>query len=205
MKSTILAFQVSARWKILAMKPGASFFSTTCSVMFIFSLSVGSFASLPTSMIMANPDAANKASTPISRPSCTFGTRPINIMMITVRNKSAAVERFSMAMRKMMGSDTNRIYLNARRSAPSMVCMALRICAVTSTIVPFAISEGWNWMPNKPIHRWAPLVDCPTISTAMSMTSEMTSAKGVTILKYLHLIFIVTIMNPTPKNSRMVW
>ena len=43
------------------------------------------------------------------------------------------------------------------------------------------------------------------MSTAMSMSSEKSKAKGVTSLKYLHFTFIVTIMKAVPTTSNNVW
>ena len=56
----------------------------------------------------------------------------------------AAVDKFSRPISTAMGNTIIRIYLKALLSAPSSRCIALRIWAVTSTMVPFAISEGWN-------------------------------------------------------------
>ena len=79
--------------------------------------------------------------------------------------------------------------------------MALRICAVASTKAPFAISDGWNFIPKIPTQRAAPFVLCPANSTHISINTDMISKKGVTILKYLHLMFSVTTMQKMPMSK----
>ena len=59
----------------------------------------------------------------------------------------------------------------------------LRICAVASTSVPLAISDGWKVMLPTPITRLAPLMLSPPISTHSRVTNETASRKGVTNLK----------------------
>ena len=111
---------------------------------------------------------------------------------------SAAVERFSNPMSRAVGNTMMRMYLKARLSAPSSRCMALRICAVTNTIVPFAISEGWNFSPNRLIQRPASLVFSPKNSTQNSMIPDISSRAGVINLKKRQGIFKMRIAVPTP-------
>ena len=102
---------------------------------------------------------------------------------MTTRSK-AAVDRFSMPINAAVGTTIHRIYLNAFLSAPSSRCMALRICAVIRTIVPFAISEGWKVIPpGSEMTRLAPLIDSPPTSTQRSVMPEIISKKGVINLK----------------------
>ena len=50
---------------------------------------------------------------------CRQGTRPMYIIKYTTRNKSAAVEKFSVRIRKPMTPVITSIYLMARDSVPS--------------------------------------------------------------------------------------
>ncbi len=93
------------------------------------------------------------------------------------------------------------IHQKACLSAPFSVCVELRIWAVSRTIVPFAISEGWNCTPNMEIHLLASFVAVPAISTHMSIMNDRRMRKGVVILKYLHLMLRVTIMENSPSTS----
>ena len=61
-----------------------------------------------------------------------------------ITHSNTAVDKFSAMISGMMKKHTLRMYFMACLSAPWSVCMALRICAVARTIVPLAISEGWN-------------------------------------------------------------
>ena len=79
---------------------------------------------------------------PKSAPNCRAGTRPSSIIMNITKQSSIAVDRFSTMMSGTMGRHTISIYLKASLSAPFSVCNALSICAVASTIAPFAISDG---------------------------------------------------------------
>ena len=112
-----------------------------------------------------------------------------------------AVDKFSNPISGMMKAQTISTYLNARLSAPFSVCMALRICATASTIVPLAISEGWNCMPMKFIHLCASLVEEPATKTHMSMRNDNPNMNGVTILKYLHFTFSMQIIENTPPHK----
>ena len=78
-----------------------------------------------------------------------MGTRPMNIMMKIMAKSSMAVDKFSSPMSTTVGSTSHRMYLMAFGSAPepSSFCMALRIWAVASTIVPLASSDGWKVKP----------------------------------------------------------
>ncbi len=59
-----------------------------------------------------------------------MGTRPMIIMKKMVIHRSMAVDRFSSIDEENDNdADSDRMYLNARLSAPVLVCMALRICA----------------------------------------------------------------------------
>ena len=62
-------------------------------------------------------------------------------MNMTMQSNNA-VDRFSTMISGTMKKHTVSMYLNAILSAPSSVCNALNICAVASTMVPLAISEG---------------------------------------------------------------
>lgn len=64
------------------------------------------------------------------------------IMHKMVMHRSMAVDKFSSPMRMINGQQAVKTYLKALRSAPFCVCIALRICATTSTTAPLAISEG---------------------------------------------------------------
>ena len=66
---------------------------------------------------------------------------------------------------------------------PRSVCMALSICAEARTIVPFAISEGWNVCPAISITRFAPLMVSPAKSTHSRVKNESTMRNGVANLK----------------------
>ena len=134
----------------------------------------------------------------MSRPIFLSETRPKNIMPTTTSPMSMAVERFSSMMRKMSGQVMVSTYLKVFSSVPSSVCMALRICATARTMVPLAISEGWNCRPKSDTHRWAPLVLCPAISTHRRVMAEMISRKMVAILKYLQSMFCTTTMMASP-------
>ena len=123
-------------------------------------------------------------------------------MPTTTIPMSMAVERFSNTIRPISGMQTVSTYLKVFSSVPSSVCMALRICATESTMVPLAISEGWNCMPKRLIHRCAPLVACPATSTHISVMAEMMSRKGVATLKYLQSMFCTIIITKMP-TSRM--
>ncbi len=126
---------------------------------------------------------ATSMTTPISIPICRMGTRPMIIIMTRTAPSSTAVEKFSFAISTMKMAEVHNTYLKAFLSAPLSVCMALNICAVASTSVPFAISEGWNCMPKKLIQRCAPFVALPATTTHTKVTSEMMSRKGVSSLK----------------------
>ena len=71
-----------------------------------------------------------------------MGTRPMSIIMNMTMHRSMAVDRFSNIMGSMMNAPTVSMYLKAFLSAPFSVCRLLNICAVASTMAPFAISEG---------------------------------------------------------------
>ena len=107
----------------------------------------------------------------------------MNIIRTMTAKSRAAVDRFSIPIRNVVGTSIMRIYLIALRSAPVSRCMALRICAVTSTIVPLAISDGWKVKPASEMTRLAPLMLSPPTNTHSSVNAEMTSRKGVNSLK----------------------
>ena len=109
-------------------------------------------------MINTSPMIPSTAMNPTNLPICDMGTRPMNIISTTTAKSRAAVERFSIPIRKVVGTSINKIYLKAGRSAPDSRCMALRICAVISTIVPLAISDGWKVKPSIEMTRLAPLM-----------------------------------------------
>ena len=173
-------FQVSARcssFSILLFSLGAV---TTCSV---WALSTATLVSLPTAIMSSKPTKAKPITTPASFISCRAGTRPMIIMRYTTEHSRAAVDRFSTIIRKAMGATMHRMYLKAFLSAPFSRCMALRIWAVASTMVPLAISDGWNVKPKILIHRLASPVRSPAASTHSSSTTVMMSKKGVISLK----------------------
>ena len=116
---------------------------------------------------------------------------------------SMAVERFSSPMRAASGKAIHSTYLNVFSSVPSSVCMALRICATAKTMVPLAISEGWNWMPSSDTQRCAPLVVSPATHTQNSEMTEKMRRKMVATLKYLQSMFCTTTMmtNPTARMA----
>ena len=66
----------------------------------------------------------------------------MNIIISITANSRAAVDRFSPTMRARMTTDRISTHLKALRAAPFSVCSTLYICAVASTMVPLAISEG---------------------------------------------------------------
>ena len=70
-------------------------------------------------------------------------------------------------MSRTAGTDSHRMYFMAVGSEPlpSSRCMALRICAAVSTMVPLAISDGWKVKPGSWITRLAPLMLSPQSST----------------------------------------
>ena len=110
-----------------------------------------------------------------------------------------------MPIRNAVGMTIQRMYLKAFLSAPSSRCMALRIWAVIRTIVPLAISEGWNVTPpGNEMTRLAPLIDSPPTSTHSKVMPVMTSRNGVISLKYLHGILSVTTAIAAPKMMVMV-
>ena len=129
----------------------------------------------------------------------------MNIIRKITTMMRAAVERFSSPMRMIKGMTTMRMNLKARLSAPSSRCMALRIWAVTSTIVPFAISEGWNFSPKRLIQRPASLVFSPKHNTHRSIITEMMSKAGVISLKKRHGIFRMTMAMATPTIIFQEW
>ena len=125
----------------------------------------------------------------------------MNIISTTVTDMSIAVDRFSGTIGSTMIALTMSMYLKAFLSAPSLVCMALSICATASTKAPLPISDGWNCMPRKFIQRLASLVACPATSTHSSVTKENKSRKGVTNLKYLHFTLSTTTIIKVPMAS----
>ena len=85
---------------------------------------------LPSVMTSVRNTAMNTAATPKSLPNWVIGTRPTNIIRKMTTQSSAAVDRFSMPMRKVAMPKATRIHLKAILSAPSSRCVALSICAV---------------------------------------------------------------------------
>ena len=154
---------------------------------------------------MTSMNTPKAAIPPISFSISFFGTCPMNIIIITTKNSSAAVDRFSSAMGPMRNMQISIIYLNAFLSAPFGVCIALRICATANITVPLAISEGWNCMPRNDSHLLAPLVDCPATSTQSSVTKDRKIRIGVASLKYLHCTFSTQSMANVPKASMVTW
>ena len=138
---------------------------------------------LPSVRISTRKAAAPTAMKAASLPICDIGTWPMNIIRKMTAKSRAAVDRFSIPIRNVVGTRMSRIYLNALRSAPVSRCMALRIWAVTSTIVPLAISDGWKVKPISEMTRLAPLMLSPPMSTHSSVIAVMTSRKGVISLK----------------------
>ena len=139
---------------------------------------------LPSVNTIVRNIATRMTTPPTSLPIWVIGTRPMNIMRNMTAKSSAAVDRFSMPISPAMGMRIHKIYLKAFLSAPSSRCMALRIWAVISTIVPFAISDGWKVMPpGSEITRLAPLMDSPPTSTHNKVRNEIMSKKGVVSLK----------------------
>ena len=57
-------------------------------------------------------------------------------------------------------------------------------------------------MPHIDSQRFDPLVLSPKHSTATSSNTDSSSANGVTILKYLHLMFITPASTTTPTPNR---
>ena len=82
----------------------------------------------------------------------------MNIIMTMTRNSSAAVERFSPQMRANIAIERPITHLKAFLSAPLSVCNTLYICAVASTMVPLAISDGWKLSPKILSQRLPPLM-----------------------------------------------
>ena len=116
-------------------------------------------------------------------PICTIGTRPITIIISTTVHSRTAVERFSSIIKKAIGTARNNMKLNALRSAPCSPCIALRICASASIMVPLAISEGWKVKPKTLSTRCAPLMSSPATSTHSSVKNDAKRKRGVRSLK----------------------
>jgi phosphoglucomutase len=76
--------------------------------------------------------------------------------------------------------------------------MAAKICAVASTSVPLASSDGWKVKLPHPNHRAPSLVRSPNNSTHSSMLTVSSSMKGVTILKKRQGMLSVTTATNTP-------
>ena len=91
----------------------------------------------------------------------------MNIITKTTPKSSTAVERFSSPMSATAGTTSQRMYFMALGSVPlpSSRCMALRICAVASIMVPLASSDGWKVKPGNWMTRLAPLMLSPKSST----------------------------------------
>jgi hypothetical protein len=64
----------------------------------------------------------------------------------------------------------------SRRTSP---LISERNAASAATMVSLANSEGWNWKPNRVIHRWAPAVSSPIgVSTSRSRNSTAPNARN---------------------------
>jgi hypothetical protein len=138
-------------------------------------------------------------------PMCFIGTRPMTIIIKTTASINAAVEKFSGKISAMSGSDVPRIYLVALGCAPSDVCNCERMCAVASTIVPFAISDGCSGIiPNNFIQRAASFSFVPIKYTRISNTREKGTMIGVASLKYRQGTFSTPIILTTPTRRMIV-
>ena len=135
---------------------------------------------------------------PASLPNCFKETKPMNIIKKTTAKSIAAVERFSSPINTQAGMVIERIHLKAFLSAPFSRCIAARICATANTIVPLAISEGWNVKPNRLIQRPASPTFVPASRTQSRVITEISIRKGVINLKYRHGTFSVRIATTTP-------
>ena len=187
--------------------PAPFFFSTLSTVSvfmrgsFLASASSSMFS--PNTHIIAKPSIPASITTPSSFPICFIGTLPINIIRMTTSPSSAAVEKFSRKISRINGTDTHRMYLNARLSTVSPSCRALSIITSASTTAPLASSEGWNCSPPMSNHREAPFISPPVRVVINSRIIENISAKGVIILKYRQSMFMVMTRNTTPTPSNM--
>ena len=90
----------------------------------------------------------------------------MNIIKNTVRNRMAAVERFSVTIRAQMGSVTHITYLTARRSTPSGFCKEAKMKATAVTTTPLANSEGWKRKPKSRGIQRAPSFTLPMAKAA---------------------------------------
>ena len=199
---------VAKRWKtppplIASLSTSSSPAALTTSVMWVSSVRFPSI--LPNVKINARKPTTRIPTTPNKRPICDMGIRPMNIIRKMTAQSRAAVDRFSMPMRKAVGNNTARIYPNALRSAPFSRCIALRICAVTKTIVPLAISDGWKVKPISEMTRLAPLILSPPMSTHSRVMTVMIIRKGVISLKYRQGMFKVTTATSAPATIVAVW